>query len=155
MTDQPKTFAFTEARVRNIKPPPEREYYRDAKTRGFMLAAYPSGAKAFLIYRRVQGRPERIFIGRWPDLSVEAARKIAEQMNGAIAHGKNPAEEHRQKRLEGTFGNLFERYVELHAKPHKQPRSVAEDEANYRRHLSGWSTRRLSTILRRDVERLH
>jgi integrase len=153
-TEQPKTFAFTEARVRSIKAPPDREYYADAKTR-LRLAVYRSGAKAFLIYRRVQGRPERIFIGRWPDLPVEVARKIADQMNGQIAHGKNPAEERRQKRLEGTFANLFERYLELHAKPHKQPRSVAEDEANYRRYLAGWSTRRLSTIRRCEVERLH
>ena len=108
MPEERKTFAFTETRLRNLNAPLEREYYADTRTRGFKLAVYRSGAKAFLIYRRVHGRPERIFIGRWPDLSVEQARKIAEQMNGLIAKGENPAQQQRQKKLEGTLSNLFE-----------------------------------------------
>jgi integrase len=141
--------------VRRIPAPPDREYYSDAKVRSLKLAVYPTGAKAFLVYRRVQGRPERIFIGRWPDITVEQARKTAARMNGQIAEGRNPAEERRQKRLEGTFANLWEHYLELHARSHKQARSVAEDERMYRGYLAGWATRRLSTIARRDVERLH
>jgi integrase len=155
MSEERRTFAFTETRLRNLNAPPQREYYADTRTRGFKLAVYPSGAKAFLIYRRVHGRPERIFIGRWPDLTVEQARKIAEQTNGLIAKGENPAQQQRQKKLEGTLSNLFERYLELHARPHKQPRSVIEDERNFKRYLASWSARRLSSILRRDVERRH
>lgn len=153
-----KAFKFTEARIRDLEPASDgmkRVYYADTQTRGLRLAVYASGARSFLLYKKVQGRPERIFIGQWPDVTVEQARKQADQMNGQIALGVNPAEAHRQTRLEGNFGNLFERYLELHAKPHKQPRSVAEDEANYRRYLSGWATRRLSSITRHDVARLH
>src|SRR5579875_1091284 len=148
-------FVFTEARVRDIPASDAKVYYSDAKTRGLKLAVYPSGTKSFLLYRRICGRPERIFIGQWPGITVEQARKIAERMNGQIAEGKNPAEERRQHRLEGTFGNLFERYLELHARPHKQPRSAAEDQANYRRYLSVWANRQLSSISRHDVARLH
>jgi integrase len=155
LTDIPTKFKFTEARLRDTPTPEVKTFYSDEKTPALKLCAYPSGAKSFLLYRRVLGRPERIFIGQWPGISVEQARKTADKMNGQIAEGKNPAEERRQHRLEGSFANLFERYLELHAKPHKQARSVAEDEANYRRYLSGWATRRLSTITRRDVERLH
>jgi integrase len=151
-----RPFTFTEARIRGI-PTPEagRVYYSDAKTKGLKLAAYPSGARTFILYRKVQGRPERIFIGRWPEMSVEAAIDKADEMNGAIAKGENPAELRRQVRLEGTFKSLWERYLELHAKPNKRPRSVAEDEANHKRYLAGWDSRRLSTIARRDVQKLH
>jgi integrase len=151
-------LVFTERRIQNLPLPPaetKQVYYRDRKTRGFSVAVYASGAKTFVLYRKVQGRPERILIGKWPDMPVEEARKKADEMNGDIAKGKNPAEERRQTRLEGTFGNLWDRYLQLHAKPNKQPRSVAEDEANYKNHLSGWATRHLSTITRRDVQRLH
>ncbi|HLG98244.1 MAG TPA: tyrosine-type recombinase/integrase [Bryobacteraceae bacterium] len=141
--------------MRDIPASDAKVYYSDAKTRGLKLAVYPSGTKSFLLYRRICGRPERIFIGQWPGITVEQARKIAERMNGQIAEGKNPAEERRQHRLEGTFGNLFERYLELHARPHKQPRSAAEDQANYRRYLSVWANRQLSSISRHDVARLH
>jgi integrase len=155
MEARPTSFAFTEARLRKLKNPAEREYLSDARTRGFKIALYPSGTRVFLVYRRVQGRPERIVIGRHPDLSVEEARRIAEQLNGEIARGHNPAEARRQQRLEGTFANLFEKYIELHARPHKRPRSVAENEGIYRRYLSRWGARRLSTITRHDVQRLH
>jgi integrase len=156
MADSPTEFPFTEARIRDI-PAAEgnKTFYADTKARSLKLCVYPSGAKSFLLYRRVQGRPERVFIGQWPGVTVEQARKIADRMNGQIADGKNPAEERRQHRLEGSFGNLFERYVELHAKPHKGPRSVREDEGNYRRYLSVWATRRLSSITRHDVAKLH
>jgi hypothetical protein len=142
MSEEQKNFAFTETRLRNLNSPPEREYYADSRTRGFKLAVYLSGAKTFLIYRRVHGRPERIFIGRWPDLDVEQARKIAEQMNGLIAKGENPAQQQRQQKLEGTLSNLFERYLELHARPHKQPRTVQildfpENRVGYRDSLAG------------------
>jgi len=150
-----ESLVLTEARVRDIPVSTAKEYYSDAKVRGLKLLVYPSGAKSFLVYRKIQGKPERVFIGKWPDITVERARKMAEQTNGAIAQGRNPAEEKRQHRLEGTFGNLFDRYLELHARPNKQPRSVAEDEANYRRYLPGWKDRRLSTITRHDVQRLH
>lgn len=156
MADSPTEFAFTEARIRSLSIPENgKVFYSDAKTRGLKLCTYASGAKSFLLYRRVMGRPERIFIGKWPGITVEQARKVGDRINGQIAEGKNPAEERRQTRLEGSFGNLFERYLELHARPHKQPRSVIEDQRNYQCHLSGWATRRLSSITRRDVERLH
>ena len=155
---QAKTFAFTEARIKGLGPAPEgvkKVYYRDTKARGFMVGVTPAGTKTFILYRKLAGRPERVFIGHWPDLSVEDARKKAEEMNGDIAKGENPAEVLRQKRLEGTFGNLWEEYLKDHAKKNKRERSVAEDEANHRRYLTGWDLRRLSTIMRRDVRRLH
>ena len=156
MLDSVTEFPFTEARIRDIRAPEGgKAFYSDTRTRGLKLCAYSSGAKSFLLYRRVMRKPERLFIGQWPGITVEQARKLADKMNGQIAEGKNPAEERRQNRLEGSFQNLFERYLELHAKPHKQPRSVAEDEANYRRYISGWAARRLSSITRHDVARLH
>jgi integrase len=155
---QENAMVFTEDRIRKLPPAPEGVrvvYFKDSKTRGFMVGVYPSGTRVFVLYRKVQGRPERILIGRWPDLPVEQARKIADEMNGDIAKGKNPAEERRQKRLEGTFKNLWEQYLELHAKQNKRPRSAAEDEAQHKRYLSSWDSQRLSTIRRRDVRRLH
>jgi integrase len=156
MTDKVTEFAFTEARIRDI-PTPEKgkAFYSDTKTRGLKMCAYAGGTKSFLLNRRVMGRPERVFIGKWPGVKVEQARQTVDRMNGQIAEGKNPAEERRQHRLEGSFASLWERYLELHARKYKRPRSVAEDEANYRRYLSGWATRRLSSITRHDVAQLH
>jgi len=150
-------MVFTEARIRLLPAAPSgagRLYWHDSNIRGLRLAVSEAGHKTFVLYRKVQGRPERILIGPWPDVSVIEARKRAEQMNAAIARGENPADDRRQKRLEGTLGNLFVRFIEEHAKLNKRPRSVAEDEALWRRYLKPWEQRRLSQIKPKDVRRL-
>jgi integrase len=153
-----KQLTFTEARIRQLPAAlagTGRVYWKDSQIRGLCLAVSESGRKTFIVYRKVHHRPERIAIGPWPDVSVIEARKRAEQMNAAIGRGENPADDRRQKRLEGTLGNLFVRFIEEHAKLNKRPRSVAEDEALWRRYLKPWEQRQLSEIRTKDVRHLH
>jgi integrase len=149
-------FRFTEERIEKIPTPEDgRVYYKDATTKGLRLTVYPTGSKVFVLYRKVQGRPERVFIGQWPELPVVAAIKKADEMNGDIAQGKNPAEERRTKRLEGTFKSLWLEYLADHAKVNKRPKSVSEDEGIRARYLKELDTRRLSSITRGEVRALH
>ena len=67
-------------------------------------------------------------MGRFPDLSIEQARRKAESINATIAQGENPNDRRRAERAEITFGTLFNEYLERHAKLHK--RSWEEDQAN-------------------------
>ncbi|MGI8424450.1 MAG: tyrosine-type recombinase/integrase, partial [Chloroflexota bacterium] len=50
-------------------------------------------------------------------------------------------------------GDMFALYLERYARKHK--RSYDNDENLFRRYLTGWSTRGLSSIDRSDIERLH
>lgn len=52
-----------------------RSVYYDQQKRGLIVMVYPSGTKSFALYRKVNGKPERISIGRFPDVSIEHARK--------------------------------------------------------------------------------
>lgn len=52
-------------------------YFYDTDTKGLAISVGKTGRKSFLLYRRIQGRPERIKIGRYPDVSIEQARKLA------------------------------------------------------------------------------
>ena len=66
---------FTKRVLEEIAPPSEgRLYFRDSKTRGLLLTVYPTGRKVFSLYRKVDGHPERMMIGPFPDWSVERAR---------------------------------------------------------------------------------
>lgn len=136
-------------------PIPEKgaRYYYDSALRGFAVAVSAGGTRAFYLYRKVQGKPERFKLGRYPDLTPEQARKRAEEYIGRVARGSNPAEEKRAVRAEDSLGGLFERFIELHAKPRK--RTWADDVAQFERYLSGWRDRRLSEITRSDVQKLH
>lgn len=150
-----KRFHFTKKTIDALPLPrvAQRAYFYDDQVRGLAIAVAPTGRRTFLLYRKVTGRPERISIGLYPDLSIEQARKRAEELNGAIASGKNPATEKRKIRAENTLGELLDAFVELYGKPNK--RTWSDDVAAFNLHLSHWRNRKISSITRSDVLALH
>lgn len=131
----------------------QRAYFYDSTTRGLAIAVSPAGKKVFVLYRKVAGRPERITIGVYPDLTIEQARGKAAELNGAIARGENPASNRRLVRDEDTLDELFKTYWEHHSKPHKKTSS--DDQGMFDKHLNGWKHKKLSDIRRADVLTLH
>lgn len=148
-----KRLNFTKNVVERLAPTTVRYVVHDTRVHGLQVEVQPSGAKTFRLYRKIHGRPERVLIGRWPDVSVEDARGKASALNGQIAKGENPATDARALRQQLTFGELFDLYLERHAKPHK--RSWEGDQWLYDKYLAPWASRRLSSIDRSAVERLH
>jgi integrase len=92
-------------------------------------------------------------LGKFPDLTVENARKLAASAKGEIAMGENPQKAKRSIRDEMTFGALFTEYLEKHSKVHK--RSWAYDEREVNKFLKHWFNRKISSIEKAEVERLH
>ena len=131
--------------------PGKRAYYYDSKSRGLVIDVTPNGVKTFRVYRKVQGKPERILVGRYPDVSIEQARGAAHELNARIARGENPALKARGMRAEMLFGELFDLYIERHAKLEK--RSWSGDVWLHKKYFADWDSRRLSSIQRDDIER--
>lgn len=150
-----ETLNFTKAALAKLPPAPKgaKLYYYDEREAGLVLAVTAGGAKSFYLYKRIEGRPERLLLGRFPDLSIENARKAAQEAKGQIAQGINPQKERRAVRDEMTFGALFGEYLEKYSKVHK--RSWAYDEREVNKFLSHWFKRKISSINKTEVERLH
>jgi integrase len=150
-----RKFHFTRERIEALPLPAngQRSYFYDAKVRGLAIAVSPLGKKTFILYRKVSGRPERITIGPFVDLSIDQARTRAEEMNGAIALGTNPAKERRRVRDEMTLGELFAKFIEEHAKERKK--TWADDVGTFNLHLHKWKLRKISSIGKEDVILLH
>lgn len=147
-------ISFTKKVLSSLRAPKgQRVYYHDTRTPGLALCVTPNGTKTFYLYRRVAGRPERIRIGRHPEVTVYLARREASKLCGLIAQGKNPQQTRRQARAELTLGALFEDYLEKHAKPFK--RSWPEDQRQFNSYLKIWRNRKLSEISKADVRSLH
>lgn len=146
---------FTKAALDALPLPSngKRGYYYDTKTRGLGISITNTGTKSFIVYRWVSGKPERVTLGRYPDLSVEQARRKATEVNATIAKGENPNDRRRADRSEITFGSLFSEYMERHAKIHKE--AWKEDEGQYNRYLTSWAKRKLSNITKTDIQKLH
>jgi integrase len=154
-TSVARKFQFTKERIEALPAPEngQRAYYYDAKVRGLAIAVSSLGKKTFVLYRKVAGRPERITIGAFADLSIEQARGQAEQLNADIAMGENPAAERRNIRAEATLQELFDTYLERHAKVFK--RTWQDDQGTFNLHLAHWKLRKLSSLRRVDVVTLH
>jgi integrase len=148
-----RKFNFTKKLIESKRPAKKRYYVYDSTVRGLTLAVYPTGTKTFVVYRKLNGKPERVLIGSYPDLTIEQARKRAEEVNAAIARGDNPADQRRTVRDEDTLVELFERFIEDYAKPRK--RTWRDDVGAFNLHLHGWRMRKISTITRGDVARFH
>ncbi len=151
---EPRKIAFTKTLLAELSAPErgQRSYY-DTKMPGLCLLVTPAGARTFYLYRRIDGRPQRVKIGSFPALSVEQARKAAARLNGDIASGADPAAKRRAMLAETTFGGLFQRYLDLHARPYK--RTCADDERMYERFLRRWASHKASDIDPATVSALH
>lgn len=134
-------------------PATHRLYIRDSRCRNLWLAVTSKGAKSFFIYRRINGRPTRYTLGRFPDLSVEQARKNADQVCGQIVCGIDPRAARRELKHGITLQELFDDYLETHAKARK--RTWRDDEKQFSRYILPWKNRPLSEIKRHHVATLH
>jgi len=150
-------FNFTKTAIEALPTPDtgKRTEYWDAKQLGLQIRITATGSKTYYVKRRIKGgQPERILLGRYDAITIEQARNKAAKISSDIAIGKNPAEVKRGKKSEMTLGELFEEYIERHAKL-KGKKTVSDMEANFRRYLNHWQNRKLSAITRVDVGKLH
>jgi hypothetical protein len=73
-----------------------------------------SGAKSFILEKRIDGKVKRLTLGRYPELTVEQARKEAHKLLGHIATGRNPVAEKKQEALQGTtLKQAFDDFVKV------------------------------------------
>lgn len=110
-----------------------------------------NGVKTFFVRIRVNGRDERVIIGRFPIITMEQARKKALIYCATIAEGKHPhAELKKQMENRLTFGKHFNDYLERYSKPHKK--SWQEDKRDIEKFVSHWFKRELSEIKKSEVQ---
>lgn len=161
-SNQAKTsrIRFTKDALNRIKPPVEgRTYTYDEATRGLCICTTAAGGKSFYHYAKVAGKPERIRLGGWPELTVEQARRAATSFSGKIAEGQNPAVAVRTKKKAPTLGALFDLFLELPTRTKAKRPKAATTLRNYRQvwnaYLEDWRDRKLSAITKGDIEKRH
>lgn len=148
-------FNFTKAAI-DALPIPEKgwKYYYDLKVQGLGIGIGCTGKRSFILYRKIKGKPERITLGRYPDLTIEQARGKASGINSDIAKGFNPGQIKREQNAELTFADLFFEYFERHSKPNKK--TWTEDAAQFKTYLEKpLGKKRLSTIDRSGIATIH
>jgi integrase len=105
-------FPFTIRALETLQlPAAGRVTYHDTTTAGLSLRVTAKGAKTFTILARPKGkRPERVTLGRFPKLSLEAARTQAADVLADHSHGRSTADRDRIERQQKTFGDVAAAY---------------------------------------------
>ena len=148
-----KRFIFTQARIRSIKPPEKgvgakhtvRDEYYDTTQPKLALRVSDSGNKSFIVLKKDQsGVSKRITIGRFPDFSVDQARKAAGKILEEVNSGIDPILEKRKMRARSqTLQELLDAYIKDH-----DLRTVTEND--YRQKMKwgfeDWLTKSASKI---------
>jgi integrase len=128
----------------------------DATLPGFGARVSAGGKIAFVVMRRPAGkpRPVRVTLGHYPAMTLEAARKAAQDALAELVQGKDPTEE-RQRRLAEkaeadatTFAGVAKKYKEHIA----DRRTIKQIKRTIDRDLvSRWDGRPIASITRKEV----
>lgn len=132
-----------------------RTYIFDVQTPGLALMVTDKGSKSFYLVRRINGRPERIRIGGFPEVSVEQARNSAMRWHGQVAGGLDPVAERKKISKSITLGELWDKWKADHADQRLRQRTIDTDQSRFVTCLGGWTTRKISSIKESDIRSLH
>lgn len=152
MTDKVK---LTKAVIEKLSHPDSgRIFVYDSTITGLCLCLTNTGTKTWYLYRKMNGKPVRLKLGRFPEVTVEAAKNLATEAAGRMAGGEDiQAARAAKRKKEITWGDLFAKYLEEYAKMRKK--TWREDEANNKRNLSDWAERPLSSFTRPVIAEKH
>lgn len=115
---------LTDAAIKALQPREKR--YSVTDDRGLSLEVYPTGGRLWQFRFSINGRPGRVTLGRYPAISLKAARQLRDQAATLVALGKSPAEEKRKSKeappesvTVTDFGERF--FKEVVVKERKDP----------------------------------
>jgi integrase len=149
------TITLTARYLNQLKSHGKRFEVFDTLVPGLAIRVSVSGRKTFTLYYRHRGRMRRVGLGRYPDVLLEKARKIATQHRGRIFNGADPAGEKQTEHAqdEHTVQVLYELY-----RSHKEEKTLRSwsgvRRIMEREVLPVWRHRRVVDIRRRDVREL-
>ena len=150
-------MALTAKRLRTLSCPAgkTKENIWDSHCKGLMLELRESGGRTwYLRYVDVRGKQRQLRIGNADEISLDQARKRADELRGQIALGKDPSEERSVMKQVPTFAQFVQdRYLPF-VKGYK--RSWEIDESLLRNHLLPvFGNRHLDQIKKDDIVALH
>ncbi|SUZ32955.1 Prophage integrase IntS [Roseibaca ekhonensis] len=153
---QRKSVRIKDQLVRDLDPPAKgNRIVYDDKISGFGVRITAAGKRSFILNYYFKGRERRITIGAYPEWTVLAARKRAEEYRLKIANGIDPLEEKQSAYAAPTMRELFKRYDEEYL-PRLAPRTAADIRSMFAKIiLPRLGAKKVSDVTFTDCEALH
>ena len=149
------TTRITKSKVDGlIAPASGQSFIRDSELKGFGVRITSGGTRSFVLEKRIDGRLRRFTIAKYPELTVEQARKEAQAQLGKIATGGNPIAE--KKARQAPKLTLSQAFADFKlARRTLSPKTIALYQYAHDSCLTDWQTRALSDISKDQVIRKH
>src|SRR5215472_1296532 len=117
---------------------------------GLALRVSYGGAKSWVYFYRLFGKQKRLTLGRWPSMSLSAAREAWRNARTTIDKGESP--KHQRPAQASSFVAVADEWLK---RDQAHNRSYAVVKRNIERCvLPAWEGRQISTIGRRDINDL-
>jgi integrase len=149
-------MALTDSQIKAFKSRPDMRLTK-ADGGGLVLDITPGGVKSWGYSYRLHGKREKVVLGRYPDLSLKAARQKRDELAARVAKGESPANEKKLARrglsIHPTVQEFAERYFREQVVPNwkdpKQVRRYIDKQI-----LPAFGRMRLRDVNALDVQRL-
>ena len=129
-------------------------FYRDSELKGFAVRVTTGGSKAFILEKRINRKLKRITLGRYPEITVEMARKEALKYLGEIATGIDPIAKRQQAQAEQTtLWQVWQDYRRV--KSYLKDKTYVQYEMYLNGELKDWKNKRLVDITKDMVSVRH
>lgn len=149
---------FTEKGLANLPTPADKSpvtYYDTGQT-GLCLIATYGGTKTYYFYAKVLGVPKRVKIGRVGVTKLVEARMKVRELRTEADKGNDLAQERNEALRDMTLKQFFNtQYFPRHVKVYTRPKSQAKAETMFRNYLGEFHNRKMISITRADLERMH
>ncbi len=153
-----KKFKFTNANLKSLPSNPANSSsteleVSDTEIIGLKCLSGKTGNKRFLLRYKFNGRKCSITIGRFPDIDINQARKVARKYKGMIADGTDPKAERDNATEYPTVKSFFyDTYLPL-AKRRKKTWGI--DEKRFRKHCNAIANIKYNELTVTHVMKLH
>lgn len=152
---QPLSHKITKSYVDRLSTPETGQtFVRDSELKGFAVRITSTGAKSFILEKRIDGKVKRLTLGRYPELTVEQARKEAHKLLGQIAVGRNPPAEKKSEALQGTtLQQAFDDFIAVRKK--LKPRTLYDYQRIMKTVFADWQNKAMLKINKDMVAKRH
>ena len=152
---QPLSHKITKSYVDRLSTPEAGQtFVRDSELKGFAVRITSTGAKSFILEKRIDGKVKRLTLGRYPELTVEQARKEAHKLLGQIAVGRNPPAEKKSEALQGTtLQQAFDDFIAVRKK--LKARTLYDYQRIMKTVFADWQNKAMLKISKDMVAKRH
>jgi integrase len=131
---------LTKTRIDETKKGAKDVFLWDGTEHGLGVKITPAGSKIFILQKTVRGRVRRITLGKFGDMTLDAARIAARKLNGVIADNRDPiaerGEAERRERQEKTMQDLWDRYAAEVIAVENKPRTAEKKSRMWNRRVA-------------------